>query len=149
MRPHLGLLYTLRNLFQDFNLNPRTPLSANVEVLLIDEGLTQSKGRRHLSFAKQQSDKNLGKQESGVEVSASNVWVGTLFICIPKTQMPHILEDMTHMMEGQSPKGQMGSRYVYANIITFIYVYTYLVGGFNPYEKYYIVKIGFIFPKLG
>ena len=77
MGPHLGVLYTLRNLFQDFNLNSRTPLSANVEVLLIDEGLTQSKGRRHLSFAKQQSDKNLGKQESGFEASASNFWVGT------------------------------------------------------------------------
>ena len=119
-----------------------------MEVLLIDEGLTQSKGRRHLSFAKQQSDKNLGKQESGFEVSASNVWVGTLFICIPKTQMPHILEDMTHIMEGQSPKGQMGSRYVYVNIITDICMYIYIWLVVSTHMKNIIVKMG-IFLKLG
>ena len=42
---------------------------------------------------------------------------------LPRTQITHILEDLTHKMEGQSPqkRGQMGSRYIYIYIF---YIHT-------------------------
>ena len=60
-----------------------------------------------LSSLKLPSPQKLFIQTSGLTKQQSKKYV-------PRTQMTHILEDLTHKMESQPPKrGQLDSRYVY------------------------------------
>ena len=46
---------------------------------------------------------------------------------VPRTQMTHILEDLTHTMEGQPPKDVMWVQgvYIYSIYIIYLYIYTH------------------------